>query len=889
MKKALKIVGSIVAILIGFLIIAPFVFKPQLKDMIRKLANKNVNAKVAFADVHISLISSFPKAHVAIENLKITTNAPFENDTLISSKSIAVDMAIKELFKKSNDEPITINTITIEDAKIAIKINKNGKANYDIAKKSNATTKNDSNNNGFTLDIENYAIKNSAISYHDTSSNIALNVNQLNHSGKAIVSGTQTELNTHTDTFISFSMDSTNYLSNNSLKLDAILDLDLKNNKYTFKDNKLLINSLPLEFNGFLQLIDDGQLIDMSFENPGATFKDFLALIPKKYTKSIENVNTNGSFKLKGSAIGKLTDNTIPKLDINLISNNASFKYPDLPKAVENININATVKNATGHINDTYINLDKLNFKIDADVFNTSAQFKNITKNMIVDAKLDGTVNLDNITKAYPIELDKELSGIVKANLDTHFDIDALEKNDYQRIKNNGTLHANNLVFSSDDIVNPIHISNANINFKPGTVTLEDFNAKTGKSDINAKGTLTNLLAYLVTGKKLKGDFNVNSEQFLVSDFMVEGGSEQPVNQSVEPATALKIPSFLDCSVTANAKTVVYDNLTLKNVKGKVHLADEKAVFDNLSSSIFDGNLNFNGSVNTKEKTPTFKMKLDAEKFDITQSFKSLELLQALAPVANALQGKLNTSIKLDGTLGDDFTPILTSVSGDALAELFETKIKPEKQKLLSELQSSMQFLNFNKFNLKDLQTKITFKNGKATVHPFNISYNDITMAISGTHSFNNVMDYNLKVNVPAKYLGNEVNQLITKIGDNSIKNTKVPVTVNITGLYNSPKIKTDLKSSVTNLTNKLIQIQKQKLINKGKNKAEDVLNDVIKDKIGNDTPVKDVIDVVKGKSKDPVKDVIDIIGGKKNNNNSNNNSNPVDDILDIFGKKKKN
>lgn len=878
MKKALKITGIVLAICIAFLAAAPFIFKSQIKDMVRKLVNNNVNAKVEFADVHLSLLTSFPQAHVTVENLNIANVAPFENDTLVNAKSIAFDMSIKELFKDQKDEPITINTVEIGDAKVALLINKDGKANYDIAKKTSEVVKGDSKPKAFSFDIENYAVKNSDLKYHDLGSGVELNINKLNHTGKALVSNASTELNTHTDSYVSLSVDSTNYLNNHSVKLDALLDLDLNNNKYTFKDNKALINDLPIEFDGFLQLIEGGQLMDISFNNPGATFKDFLAITPKKYTSSIDNIETSGDFKINGKAKGKLTETTIPTFEVNMLSNNASFKYPDLPKRVEDITINAAVKNTTGNMDDTFVNLNELNFKVDEDIFKSSAQLLNVTKNMIVDAKLDGVINLDNITKAYPIKLEKELSGIVKGKIDTHFDMKAIETNDYERIKNNGTLNASNLVFSSDDIVNPIRIANADINFKPGTVTLERFNAKTGKSDIEASGTISNLLAYLVTGKKLKGDFKVNSEKFLVSDFMVEGGSEQPVNQSVEPGTALKIPSFLDCSVTADAKTVVYDNLTLKNVKGEMLLADEKAKFSNVSSSIFDGDLNMNGFVDTKNKTPKFNMNLDAKQFDITKSFQQLELLQALAPIAKSLQGKLNTSIKLDGTLGDDFTPILTSVTGDALAELFDTKIKKEDQKLLKNIQSSLNFLSFDKFNLKDLTTKISFKDGKATVQPFNLKYNDINMTVSGSHSFNNVMDYKLKLDVPAKYLGNEVNMLINKIGDNSLKNTKVPVNLNISGLYNNPKIKTDLKTGVSDLTNKLVQIQKQKLIKKGKDKAGDIIKDVIKGN-GKDNTVKDVIDIIGG-------------GKTKSDASGKNTDNTVDkvvnDVLDIFGKKKK-
>ena len=121
----------------------------------------------------------------------------------------------------------------------------------------------------------------------------------------------------------------------------------------------------------------------------------------------------------------------------------------------------------------------------------------------MMDATIDGTLNLANITKAYPIELDNELSGILKGKLNTIFDRNALETNAYERIKNNGRLTITDFVFSSEDLVNPFNISKVAVEFKPGIVTLQSFAATTGKSDIAASGTINNLLGFLLRDKTL--------------------------------------------------------------------------------------------------------------------------------------------------------------------------------------------------------------------------------------------------------------------------------------------------------------------------------------------------------------------------------------------------
>jgi hypothetical protein len=96
-------------------------------------------------------------------------------------------------------------------------------------------------------------------------------------------------------------MDKVNYMNKIPLTLDA-LGIDLENSKYTFKENKALINQLPLEFDGFIQLVDAGQQYDLKFKTPTSSFKNFLGIIPAAYASSLDNVKTTGDFIIAGFA-----------------------------------------------------------------------------------------------------------------------------------------------------------------------------------------------------------------------------------------------------------------------------------------------------------------------------------------------------------------------------------------------------------------------------------------------------------------------------------------------------------------------------------------------------------------------------------------------------------
>ncbi|MFT6743273.1 MAG: hypothetical protein ACJAVF_004798, partial [Paraglaciecola sp.] len=399
LKNILKVIGVLIILVIVSLFAIPYFFKDEIKAKITDAINQKVDAKVSFADANLSLFKNFPDANVTLDQLLIINKAPFEGDTLISLEELNLKMSIKELFKGKN-ESIDIQGISSKNGLISILFNKDGLGNYDIALKDKTSA--DDKSSPLSLNIQNYKFENFKFKYFDEVSKIKMLIDSINHEGTGDFAASKLDLLTKSTAKITLDMDKVNYMNNIPLTLDAVLGIDLEKSKYSFKENKALVNQLPLEFDGFIQLVDAGQEYDLKFKTPTSSFKNFLGIIPAAYASSLDNVKTTGDFTVAGFAKGLYSDTTVPKFNVAVTSNNASFKYPDLPQSVKNIIIDSKIINETGILNDTYINLDKLSFKIDQDIFNAKANIKNITQNAMVDAALKGTINLAKLSKAYP-------------------------------------------------------------------------------------------------------------------------------------------------------------------------------------------------------------------------------------------------------------------------------------------------------------------------------------------------------------------------------------------------------------------------------------------------------------------------------------------------------
>lgn len=840
MKKVFKIIGITLLVIIVLLIAAPFLFSSQIENFVKKTINNNVNAKVEFADIDLSLFRSFPQATVVLIDVSVINNAPFEGDTLADVKEVTLQMSIKELFKGS-EEPKRIDEFKVNDAYINILVDSLGRANYDIAKIDTTATTTGTpadTTGGFSLDLQHYEINNSRLHYKDVGAKMALKLEELNHQGTGDFSLDQTELDTDTEAIVSFEFDSINYLNKNKVDLDAVIQMDLENMKYTFLENEAHINQLPLTFNGFVQVDGDDTNIDLTFKTPSSDFKNFLAVIPEVYAKNIENVETKGDFVVDGMIKGTANDKYIPKLDIKVTSNNASFKYPDLPKSVQDINLDLRVLNETGIVEDTYLTFKNVKFRIDQDRFAANGSVKNLMGNMLVALNLDGTLNLANLDKAYPLDMDLDLNGILTVDASTSFDMNSIEKEQYQNVKSSGTAGIKNFSYKSPEIPNEIKVSSARVNLSQGNVTVPELDLTTGQTDLQATGTIQNLMGFLFTDQELKGIFNVKSNTFAVNDFMVAQTEEKPVTTSEENTSetsktekvatgeeAIKIPSFLDVVLTFNANKVLYDNLKLTNAKGKLIIRDETATLENITTDIFNGNIALNGHVSTKTATPTFDMSLDLNAISIAESFNGLELMQGLAPIANALQGKIQTNLNLKGNLNNDLTPILTSLAGDALAQILTADVNPEKMPLLAKLDSQLNFIDLDKVDLNNLKTKLSFKDGAVNIQPFDFKIKDVLVQVSGSHGFDMNMNYKLNLDVPAKYLGNQIGNTLSQLSGSSLQNTKVEIPVGLSGTFQSPQINLNMQQAISSLTQKIVEEQKNNLKEKGTNALNDLIN----------------------------------------------------------------
>lgn len=791
----------------------PLLFKKQITEIVTAEINRSVNATVTFQDANISLLKKFPNATISISDLLIVSDSSFANDTLLNIKSIDLKTSLFDVFQKGPN----IKSIAIENGFVNLISNREGQTNYTIFRnkeKSIEAEATDATN--FSLHVDSYQLKDINLQYVDQKSNLHLEIQNINHEGAAQLKGEQIYLQTQSNIDkLSFTMADIIYLNSVSANLKAGLELNLKTMKFTFKENNLKINDLHLSADGFVQLNEENIAMNFNFRSNNSEFKGLLSLIPSAYSSSFQDIKTTGDLNFKGNIQGVYNDFEIPKFNIEIDTKNASFKYPELPKTVQHIFIDTKITNATGKIDDTAIAIKHLGFTIDQDVFSASSNITNLTSNPKIQATLKGTIDLKNISEAYPLSLKQKLQGNIQAEITTSFTRKALENKNFKQISSTGFIALDNFFTITELLPNPIQINTALLNFNQQNFSLNKFEAKTGSSDLKLHGSLHNLYNFIFGDGELHGDFKLSSKFLNVSDLLSTRDTASTKTDTILSIETLKIPAKINAVLTVNTKNILYDNLLLNDFIGTIKIEDQKVVFEKTNAKMFQGDIGIEGFVDTKPTPSNFDFAFILKDLDISSSLNSLEFLHSIAPFANAINGKMSSSFKMHGGLDNNLLPDLQSISGNALANLDVDKLDPKKSKVLNLIDTKLSFIDLSKLDLKNIKTQFSVDNGTVQFKPFKIaSYDGIPLQMSGTHNFNNQIDYKIKMDLPASYFGNSVSSLISNLSDSDQNNMKVPVTLSIGGLVNRPSIKTDMKSAASKLTKKIAKRQKEKLVN---------------------------------------------------------------------------
>jgi hypothetical protein len=832
--KILKWAGISFLILLTIIVALPFLFKGKIVEMVKVETNKQLNAKINFSDIDFSLISSFPRFKLKINNLCVAGINKFERDTLINLSSLSVEL---DLMSVINGDNYKIESIELSKPKIYAHVLENLKANWDITKPSTDTIVADTSTTRFKLALKSFEIEKGDIRYNDESMNFDTRLENLNLSlkGDFTQDNFLMDIKTEIEKF-NMTYEGIHYLNNVKTSLALVMDMDMPNFKFTFKENEVKMNELSLTTTGFVAMPKDDIEMDLQFNCPSTEFKSILSLIPKAYTQDFATVKTAGKMSLKGFAKGIYNDATMPAFGCRLEIADAMFKYPSVPKSVNNIQILLDVNSPSSDFNQMKIDLEKFHAEMAGNPVDMTLHVKTPITDPDIDGTVKGKIVLQSVKEFIPLDKGDDLSGTITSDISMKGKMSMIEQEKYDEFQAAGKFQVNDMHYSTPTLPFPVLIKNLVLNFNPKEIELAAFESQMGKTDVTASGKIQNLLQYVFKDSLLQGNFNYRSANLDLDELMgPETTDTATTTADTIPLSVIPVPANLDFTLNAFIGKIKYDNLDITNSAGIIQIKNERITMENLKVNLLDGSVTMTGYYDTKnKKNPDIHYNLEINELDIQKTFAAFNTVQKLAPIGKYAFGKFSTSLKdLTGKLDEQMMPDLNSLT--ASGAMRTKAVRVEGFEPIVKLAENLKNDNLKKMELQNIAAFFHIKNGRVTIDPFKTKIKNMDAEISGSTGYDQTIDYTWNLKIPTKDLpaqaSNVVEGWLSKAGSMAGKEIKLPEKIDVTaligGTVTKPVIKTGMKDAMKDVKNEvkeeikeIIEEKKEELISNAKEEA---------------------------------------------------------------------
>lgn len=822
------------AIFIGLLILTailiPVLFKGKITSLVKEEINKNLEATVDFSSVSLSFFKRFPSLSLTINDLSVVGMEEFEKDTLTALKEITVGV---NFWTVISGNQISINSIFIDKPRISIIVLENGKANYLITKK-DTTPAGTEEPATFKINLKEYSVKDGWLSYDDRSLSFKMKLENLQHKGSGDFAADFFTLNTITTSITDLWYSGIKYLSSVKTDIKADLDMDMKNMRFTFKQNEIKLNELVFGLDGWLSMPEEPINMDLKYEARKNEFAHFISLIPGMYTDNFKDIKSSGTLEAKGFVKGIYSENSMPGFGVDLKINNGMFQYPSLPETVKNVNVDLSIVNSTGNPDNTEINLRKLHAEIGPHPVDASLTVKTPVSDAAFNAMMKGKIDFAALTRIIPLEKGTEMAGLLTADFKTSGRMSAVEQKKFEQVHADGNLSLSNFRYKNAELKDAVVISECRLSLSPKNISLLAFDMKTGGTDVNATGTIENPAGYFFRNDLLKGSFNVRSNQIDLRPYMTETTSNASTTASPTESTAIDIPANIDFTMAFNAGRVLYDNLILASLKGNVSVREKTAGLNDLSFGLLDGTVLMNGLYSSKDITqPSISFYLDIQKMDIKRTFEHFNSVQKLAPIAGKMNGRFSTSFGIKGRLNEKMEPDYASLNGEGRLQTHNATV--DNFEPLVKVADALKLDQFKKATLSDANLSFQIKEGRVFVKPYEQTIAGFKVRIEGSNGIDQTIDYTWGVQIPTKNIPaaatGAINSLLAKAnsaGANLSMGETVNINVKIGGTVMQPRIETSMKDAVKGAADDLkakaqeeLERRKKELEDKAKSEAE--------------------------------------------------------------------
>ncbi len=793
-KKVLIIIGSVLTFIVAAAWILALVYEDQVKNMIITNINSKLKIPVHVKDIDFSFIRKFPSA--TLEFTDIMAEGLTYNEIkkpLLQAHKLNLNFSLWDVFS----DKVSIKKIEITGGSSFIYIMRNGEANYDVWKSEGSSGANSG------LDLKDVLLNDMQIVYRNdiTVDDYSMRIKNANVAGS--FSSEQFDLTVRSDMKVEhFIADKVNYLLNKDVVLDLITHVNTTTKLYQLKKAELTIADLVLNTEGTIQTTDKGNMINLKVKSDKAGIKEMLSLVPKEYINNTDDYRFDGTATFTAQITGLSGKSSTPLITADFTANNATIISKGSDHKLNGINLKGSYVNRRGKNNPvSFLSFSQISAMLDNQPVRGSLTIENLADPFIT-MSANGNLDLAVASSFYKPDTLQSVSGNLLLNM--QFRGRAENNASYQ---SSGSVTMQNVSFIIKDQPAVFSQWNGTFVLDGNRFSINNVTGKAAGSDLAFNGSINNLFSFLFQPNQiLSGSAQLTSRNLDLNEIL----QDKAQTTSGDTAYYLDISNNFNFLLELNIGVISFKKFQAWNMKGDVAVRNRNISSNGLSFKSSSGSWNITGMINAAPKDSILiSCSADLKNIDINELFTEMGNFGQDVITDKNLRGKLTADINFAGMWSKTLTCNTDKMVVQSKFTIEQGELlKFEPMMALSKYIKGADLQNI-KFNT--LKNTIEIRNRKIFIPAMEIKSTALEMTASGTHSFDNIVDYKIQL-LLSQLVGKKVKQMNTEFGtieDDGLGRTKL--FLSMTGPVSNPKIKYDSKGVEQKIVQE-VKVEKQNL-----------------------------------------------------------------------------
>ena len=712
----------------------------DLQEYVMEEVNDRLDTKINVESVSVRVLHKFPSISMVLGNITVWSSHNFNvrefgtgADTLLTAQKISLSFNLTGMIRKKYN----IRQIEITDGYLHLLIDKAGEGNYMLQ-----GNKMSSKESGRLVDISNLRLTSFQVLLDNRAKQLKSNghLDQLELNGKFSRRNTQIRGNMK---------GSIGEISNKGIlyaserEIAARLNLDVEDSVYTLEAGQLQIDRIIADMDGTFSP-HPGRGIEMNLTAMARDLEihEVLDLLPAELTRSLRGIRGNGILQVSSRVTGIASSTLTPRIEADFQTSRANLFWERLPFSVKNLNLTGSYSNG-GEFNPvtTILDIESVSAEIGTDHISGLGGIRNFY-DPVFSFELKGDIHPEQWIEWYddiPLE---EAAGTVISDIRV--------TGSYDRLKPRG--HR----FIEFDITGGISLEDVSARIKKGGVSFEEvngsvfidndfwepsFSGKFGESDFTVSGTGWNLLSALVK----ENETLVASATFRSSHLDLQQILDQFSREESGEVSAIRFPGNLDLRLDFVINDFVKNRLEAGNVRGLAFYDAPAFFIDSLTMQTMEGTLRGSfGLVQDLKGDIYSSVEASLHNLDIRQLFYAF----------NDFGQKQLTYEHLEGTISGttvftaDFDSTFAIRPGKILSEN-DIIIRDGELNNFSPIMALSRFIEVEELKnirFETLENTILIRDKQVVIPVMDIRSSAIDLSASGSHDFENLYDYRLKL-----------------------------------------------------------------------------------------------------------------------------------------------